>query len=87
EIYSMHRYVAAVAVWLAVTFAAPALAFQCPADIGKIDAALAADATLSAEQRAEVETLRSEGEQLHQAGKHQEAVDALAKAKEILAIQ
>lgn len=83
----MNRYAAAVMVLLTVTFAAPALAFQCPADVAKVDAALAANTTLTAEQRAEVEKYRTDGDQLHQSGKHQDAVDTLAKAKVILGIQ
>ncbi len=67
--------------------ATPALAFHCPADMAKIDAALAANPSLSAEQLAEVRRLRAEGESYHQAGQHQESVDTLAKAMEILGIQ
>lgn len=63
-----------------------ALAMHCPADMKKIDAALANDPSLSAEQLAEVKQLRAEGEQLHEAGKHQESVDTLAKAMQILGI-
>ncbi len=68
-------------------FATPAFAFHCPADMAKIDAALAANPSLSAEQLAEVQRLRAEGESYHQAGQHQESVDTLAKAMEILGIQ
>ena len=65
----------------------PAFAFHCPADMAKIDAALAAGPQISAEQLAEVQRLRAEGEEYHAAGQHQESVDALAKAMEILGIQ
>lgn len=75
---------AAAALFLA---AGPAFAFQCPADIAKIDEALAGDPGLSEEQLAEVKQLRAEGEELHQAGNHQESVDTLAKAKEMLGIE
>ncbi|WP_149140400.1 hypothetical protein [Gemmobacter caeruleus] len=74
---------------LAVAFtllAAPALAFQCPMDMAAIDAALAANPTLSAEQLAEVTALRAEGESLHAAGDHDGSVAALAKAKAILGL-
>ena len=67
--------------------ATPAFAFHCPADMAKIDAALAANPPLSAEQLAEVQRLRAEGESYHQAGQHQESVDTLAQAMEILGIQ
>lgn len=63
-----------------------ALAFHCPADMKKIDAALATNPKLTSEQMSEVKKLRGEGETLHKAGKHQEAVDALGKAMKILAI-
>ncbi|GAB4367915.1 MAG: hypothetical protein Kow00114_26860 [Kiloniellaceae bacterium] len=70
---------------LTVSLAAPAFAFQCPADIAKIDAALQT-ASLSDDQKAEVMRLRDEGERQHQAGQHQASVDTLAQAKEILGI-
>lgn len=63
-----------------------ALAFHCPADMKKIDEALAKNPMLSSEQMAEVKKLRAEGETLHKAGKHQESVDTLAKAMAILGI-
>ncbi len=76
-----------LAAALALAFVTPALAFHCPADMAKIDAALAANPSLSAEQLAEVKQLRAEGEEYHNAGKHQESVDTLAKAMAILGIQ
>ncbi|MFI4922824.1 MAG: hypothetical protein ACHP6J_03845 [Burkholderiales bacterium] len=51
-----------------------------------IDEALAANPQLSASQLADVKKLRAEGETLHKAGKHQEALDTLAKAMAILKI-
>ncbi|OOG24954.1 hypothetical protein B1C78_07735 [Thioalkalivibrio denitrificans] len=63
-----------------------AFAFQCPADMRQIDAALAQNPQLSSEQLAEVKKLREEGEALHNAGRHQESVDTLAKAKEMLGL-
>jgi hypothetical protein len=57
-----------------------AFAFHCPADMKKIDEALANSPKLTAEQMAEVKKLRADGEALHKAGKHQESVDALATA-------
>ncbi len=70
----------------AVLFSGSALAFHCPADMKKIDAAMSANPTLSAEQMAEVKKLRTDGEALHKAGKHQESVDTLAKAMKLLNI-
>jgi hypothetical protein len=71
---------------VAALAAAPAFAFHCPADMAKIDAALAKNPQLSAADMAEVKKLRAEGEALHKAGKHQESVDTLAKAMKLLKI-
>lgn len=65
---------------------ASAFAMHCPADMRKIDAALANNPALSAEQLAEVQRYRAEGEKLHKAGRHQESVDTLAKAMKILGL-
>lgn len=62
-----------------------AFAFHCPKDMKQIDAALP-NAKLSSAQMAEVKQLRADGERLHKAGKHQESVDTLAKAKKMLGI-
>lgn len=70
---------------LSLALAGPAVAFQCPSDVAKIDAALQS-ANLSDEQKARVMELRDEGERLHQNGEHQASVDTLAQAKEILGI-
>jgi hypothetical protein len=69
------------------TFAGSALAFHCPADMKKIDEALAKNPKLSAAQMAEVKKQRADGEALHKAGKHQESVDTLGKAMKTLGIQ
>ena len=70
----------------AFAFASGAWAFNCPADMSAIDAALP-KAKLDAKQAAEVKRLRDEGEQLHKAGKHNESMAALGKAKGILGIK
>jgi hypothetical protein len=62
-----------------------AFAFGCPKDMKAIDAALP-KAKLSEAQMAEVKKYRAEGEALHKAGKHQDSMDTLAKAKKILGI-
>jgi len=64
-----------------------ALAFHCPADMKKIDEALARNPQLTAEQVTAVKKYRADGEALHKAGKHQESVDTLAKAMKILDIK
>jgi hypothetical protein len=63
-----------------------AFAFHCPADMKKIDEALAKNPSLTAEQMADVKKYRADGETLHKAGKHQESVDTLAKAMKILGV-
>ena len=68
-------------------FSSAAFAFHCPADMRKIDEAMAKNPKLSAEQTAEVKKLRADGEALHKAGKHQDSVDTLAKAMKILDIK
>ena len=76
----------ALVVALALASSA-AFAFHCPADMKKIDEALAKNPQLSSEQTAEVKKYRAEGETLHKAGKHQESVDTLARAMKILDIK
>jgi hypothetical protein len=73
-------------LFLVMAFSSVALAFHCPADMKKIDAAIEAKPTLSADKLSEVKKLRADGEALHKAGKHQESVDTLAKAMKILGI-
>lgn len=73
-----------VVAWLGMSGAA--FAFHCPAEMAKIDAALAQNPKLSAAELAEVKKLRAEGEVLHKAGKHQESLDTLEKAKKMLKI-
>ena len=67
-------------------FATSALAFHCPAEMKKIDDALAKNPQLTPEQMAEVKKDRAEGEALHKAGKHGESLEALGKAEKILGI-
>lgn len=67
--------------------AAPALAFQCPADMAEIDAAIAANPQISAADLEQAKVLRAEGEALHAAGNHQASVDTLAQAKALLGLQ
>jgi hypothetical protein len=67
--------------------AGTALAFHCPKDMKEIDDALAKKPKLTAAQAKEVKQLRAEGEAAHKAGKHQESVDKLAKAKTILGLK
>ncbi len=66
--------------------AGSAFAFHCPKDMKEIDAALAKNPTMTEAQMKDVKDLRAKGEELHKAGKHQESVDTLGKAKKILKI-
>lgn len=70
-----------------LAFSTSAFAFHCPMDMRKIDEAMAKNPQLTAEQAADVKKFRAEGEALHKQGKHQESVDALAKAMKILNIK
>ena len=77
-----------LALAVAMIFASgAALAFHCPVDMKQIDEALAKKPKLTAAQMKEVTKLRADGEAFHTAGKHQDAVDTLAKAKKILDIK
>ena len=76
------------ALAVAMVFASgTAFAMHCPKDMKEIDAALAKNPKMSAAEMAEVKKLRAEGETLHKAGKHQESVDTLAKAKGMLKLK
>ncbi len=67
-------------------FSSVAFAHSCPKEMKAIDAALP-KAKLSASQKSEVQKLRAEGEKQHKAGKHDESMAALGKAKGILGIK
>lgn len=64
----------------------PAFAFQCPTDMAAIDQELAT-ADLSESERQQVMELRQRGEELHEAGQHDQSVEVLAQAKDILGIE
>jgi len=80
----LHAAIAATGLALA---SGAAFAFHCPADMKKIDAALAANPKLTEAQMSEVKKQRADGEALHKAGKHQESVDILAKAMKTLNVK
>jgi len=73
------------AVTLAVS--SNVFAMHCPLDMKKIDAALAQNPSISADEMALVKKLRAEGEALHKAGNHSESVKVLGEAMEILGIE
>jgi hypothetical protein len=75
----------ALAAALALS-ASVAFAHNCPNEMKAIDAALP-KAKLNASQASEVKKLRADGEALHKAGKHNESMAALGKAKGILGVK
>jgi hypothetical protein len=84
---SKHRSLKTLLAAVALAAAGTVSAFHCPADMAKIDAALAKNPKLSDAQMSDVKKYRAEGESLHKAGKHQESIDTLAKAMKILDIK
>ena len=67
----------------AVLFVTPAYAFHCPKDAAAIDHALGVLA-VSDEVKAEVQTLRDQGMEQHEAGNHADAVNSLSEAMRLL---
>lgn len=68
-------------------FASAAWAHACPGVMAEIDAILEGDDTtshLEADVLAEARALREQGEQYHDAGKHDEAMDALETSLALL---
>ena len=83
----MKKLLSAVALAALIAGAsAPALAGTCPKIMKKIDAALAANPQVSAEQMTRITELRAEGAAQHKAGSHSASVDSLNQALEILGI-
>lgn len=76
-----------LAALVSMAFALPAAASQCPLDMKKIDEALAANPDLTADQLAEVQKLRADGQAQHEGGQHKESVETLQQAKDILGIE
>ncbi|HYD66280.1 hypothetical protein [Azospirillum sp.] len=76
-----------LAALLAVAFTGTAFANSCPRHMKAIDEALAKNPQLTSAQLAEVKKLRTDGENLHKAGKHAESEAALMKAEGMLGIK
>lgn len=66
------------------TLASPAVAFNCPIEIKKVDAVLASELDISQDRRNHAKSLREWAEELHQAGKHKRSLEVLTRAKIIL---
>ncbi len=77
---------AALALFLAASFAGQALAGQCEVDIAKIDTALDG-MELAPDERAQVQDMRAQAAQLCKAGNEQEGLDVTAEAKAMLNIE
>ncbi len=78
---------AAALAALVAGVSAPALAGGCPTLMKKIDAALAANPQVSAEQMTQITKLRAEGEAQHKAGSHKASVDSLNQALAMLGLR
>jgi hypothetical protein len=82
---AISKLAAGAIIALAVT--GTALANSCPAEMKKIDEALAKSPNLTSTQMTQVKQLRADGETMHKAGKHDDSMKALAQAKGILGIK
>ena len=74
-----------LAVVIAVAFAAPAFANQCPLMMGQIEAALAASTAYEA-TRTTATALLEEGRALHEAGDHPASEAKLGEAMALLGV-
>jgi len=77
----MYRLAAFLA---AALLSAPLWATQCPADMAKIDAMLQSNPPSDPAVLAQVQELRTEGEELHNAGDHSQSVQVLGEALQLL---
>lgn len=76
----MTRYILLALAMLAL----PAFAMHCPETMAKIDQILANEPPPDDETLRRVTELRTEGQEAHEAGNHQEAVNKLNEALSIL---
>ena len=65
---------------------ASALAHNCPNEMKAIDAKIKTEPRVTAAELDKIMSLRTEGEKLHKAGKHDESMKALGEAKKLLGI-
>ncbi|KAA0012827.1 hypothetical protein F0A17_07775 [Billgrantia pellis] len=78
-----------LATLVLMAFIAPAWAHMCPSLMSDIDEALEDEekvSQLSEDELSRVRDLREEGEQYHNDGDHDQSVEALNEAKEILGV-
>ncbi|MBE7377142.1 hypothetical protein [Pseudomonas lopnurensis] len=69
---------------LAIAFSTSLFAMHCPMDMAKIDEQLQNNPPEDAATLERVKELRAQGEELHNAGKHAESVEALGEALDLL---
>jgi hypothetical protein len=69
-----------------MALAGAAFANNCPNEMKAIDAKLAMNPQLSAENASRVKQLRADGEADHKAGKHDDSMKKLGEAKKLLGI-
>ena len=82
----MRSLIRASALVLLSMAAGAAMAHNCPNEMKAIDAKLATNPSLSADNAAKVKQLRADGEAQHKAGKHDESMKSLTEAKKILGL-
>mgnify|MGYP001234051389 CR=1 FL=1 len=75
-----------VAAAAAALISSPALASHCPLDVKAVGEALAANASLSAEEKGKVQGLMDKGAKQHADGDHSGSVETLHKARHMLGI-
>lgn len=80
----MRRTSAILAFSLSALFSGALWAMHCPQSMAQIDQMLASDPPADPEVLAEVKRLRNEGQQLHEAGDHDESVKVLDEALNLL---
>jgi hypothetical protein len=69
-----------------MALAGAAFANNCPNEMKAIDAKLAMNPQLTAENASRVKQLRADGEADHKAGKHDDSMKKLGEAKKLLGI-
>lgn len=67
-----------------VVVSMPLWAMHCPMDMAKIDEQLQANPPSDPAILARVKELRAEGEKLHKAGDHEQSLEVLGEAQELL---
>ena len=69
----------------ALTLSAPALANQCPKELSTLDQHLSQHGSmLNADQTTQIRQLRAQAEEDHQAGRHDQAMQAIRQMHQIM---